>query len=573
MTDNNRRLKIVNIIFALGLFLGLFAMSTKLLVCGYTIDDSYHIVMSYRNAFGDRLFMEMWEPHQTSAFLCAVLIKLFYSITRSMDGVVVFLRILGLLMHATVSFVLLKTLKNFVSPTAACLISVVFYATLPKLSAIPEFSNMQLWFVTLSLCALWKAYESDWGKPLYTFLSATFLSLSIISYPTDILIFPVYLLFFCFGGKGKTLKGIGLFASSAVFEGIIYTIIVCIGKSPGRVLENVFNMISGDESHARGINVLGEKILPYLTKEILLMIVLTAAIIGVAHLLGYLVQRKFASADRRLISFAVISAASFSIAWYLAVFEKQGYDCVRLFFVLLPVEAFFTLRKNKNQQDKKKRFLLFAVITGGMVLVSVSVVTNLTLFHNIPFLQIAFVFAIASIVAELENREELKGVTNVVLFAICILSIGLTGYSQKPSATGYNIFQYNSKITDGPAKGIRCDWIVKEKYRIGNELMNNFVKEGESVLIISNDTEASATELYLVKPVNISQYSTICTPSFGEKYKDYFEQFPEKVPDVLIVDGAESSKEESFLQKYLISSFSYKIVYSDDEFAFYRKIE
>ena len=41
------------------------------------IDESYALAQSYRLATGDKLFLHMWEPHQLSAFLSAIFIKIY----------------------------------------------------------------------------------------------------------------------------------------------------------------------------------------------------------------------------------------------------------------------------------------------------------------------------------------------------------------------------------------------------------------------------------------------------------------------------------------------------------------
>ncbi len=562
-----------NILYALiyaFLFMGLLMMSVKLLFAGYTIDDSYHIVMSYRRAFGDRLFMEMWEPHQTSAFLCAVLIKIFFSLTGSFEGLVVFLRITGLVLHAAVAFVLFMTLKNYIDKKNAGLVAMIFFATLPKLSAIPEFSNMQLWFVTLSVCAFYKACECNFERWKYTFLSATFLAFGIITYPTDICLFAIYIVFFVTFRDGRRFKAVGLFSCTLIAEGFAYIVAVFVGKSPMTVIGNVLNAIEGDESHAKGVNVLGENAFTYLLKELLYIALIILLFLLVSHIFSTVLLKNKDQRRKNAVLFCIISLASFGYAWYLATIGRQGYDCIRLFFVLIPTEAVFLIRTMHNDEDiRLRRFLLFSVAVGIGILFCVTVITNLTLFHNLPFLQVAYIFSLSAIVYMLGENN--RNIVFKLLLAIAVLSLGLTGYSQKPSATGFNIFQYNAKIEAGPAKGVRCDWIVKEKFRVGNDMMERLVDKGDKVLIISNDMEASALELYLVKPVEISLYSTICTPSFGEKYVDYFEQFPEKIPDVLVIDNQTRKDTGTFLEKYLFDTLPYETVEENQVFSIYRR--
>ena len=55
------KLKIVLIV------LSIFA-AVKMLFFAFGLDEEYQLVMAYRKVKGDKLFLDMWEPHQSSAF-------------------------------------------------------------------------------------------------------------------------------------------------------------------------------------------------------------------------------------------------------------------------------------------------------------------------------------------------------------------------------------------------------------------------------------------------------------------------------------------------------------------------
>ena len=66
----------------------------------------------YRLAMGDRLLLEMWEPHQTSAIFTAVFIKLFLMITGGINYLNLFLRVVSFLIQGGVAVFLYKTLRK-----------------------------------------------------------------------------------------------------------------------------------------------------------------------------------------------------------------------------------------------------------------------------------------------------------------------------------------------------------------------------------------------------------------------------------------------------------------------------
>ena len=105
--------------------------SFKMIFFAVGLDEEYQLVMAYRNVRGDRLFLDMWEPHQSSAFLCALLMKPWLALFGT-TGVVLYLRICGTLLHLGISLYLYKVLKATAMDTAyARLLALIYYNTIP----------------------------------------------------------------------------------------------------------------------------------------------------------------------------------------------------------------------------------------------------------------------------------------------------------------------------------------------------------------------------------------------------------------------------------------------------------
>ena len=63
---------------------------------GLEIDEEYALSLGYRLVSGDRLFYDMWEPHQLSSLPAAALLAMFIGITGGTTGVLVFFRLVVL---------------------------------------------------------------------------------------------------------------------------------------------------------------------------------------------------------------------------------------------------------------------------------------------------------------------------------------------------------------------------------------------------------------------------------------------------------------------------------------------
>jgi hypothetical protein len=206
-----------------------------------------------------------------------------------------------------------------------------------------------------------------------------------------------------------------------------------------------------------------------------------------------------------------------------------------------------------------------------MTIVAVTLVSNVALSQNLVFTQVGFIVSSIVILYVFKDTKEAKYVIASMVL-MCILSYGIEGYTQMMSSTGTNIFQYNAIVKDGPAYNVVCDYVVKEWYETGNAEYKSVVNDGDSVFIISDNMEVSASELYLLKPVKIAQYSTICTPTYGHKHVEYWEQFQERLPDVLIVESNMIPRlNENYIYNYLMDNYDYEKVLEGAHYCYYIK--
>lgn len=95
------------------------------------------------------MFLEMWEPHQTSAFFSAAFLWLYMQLFHTLKYSVLFLRIVGVVTQLLISILTYRTFRKFVTENTAFVIAVFYYNIIPKNSTVPDFSNMLLWFSTL----------------------------------------------------------------------------------------------------------------------------------------------------------------------------------------------------------------------------------------------------------------------------------------------------------------------------------------------------------------------------------------------------------------------------------------
>ncbi len=87
--------------------------TVKIIFFGFDIDEQYAVSMAYRLVQGDRMFLEMWEPHQTSAFFSAAFLWLYMQLFHTLKYSVLFLRIVGVVLRILLLSLLFFTTISF----------------------------------------------------------------------------------------------------------------------------------------------------------------------------------------------------------------------------------------------------------------------------------------------------------------------------------------------------------------------------------------------------------------------------------------------------------------------------
>ena len=143
MTDKKKR--IFNILIIVGLIFVCAISCVKTLFQEFNVDEQYAIVLGYRMASGESMFIDLWEPHQTSGFVCAFFIKLYLLLFKTTEGLVIYLRILGILMQVSVSVFSYNVFKKTTSKMVSLYLAIAVFALQPKGIQIAEFSNLFIW--------------------------------------------------------------------------------------------------------------------------------------------------------------------------------------------------------------------------------------------------------------------------------------------------------------------------------------------------------------------------------------------------------------------------------------------
>ena len=196
---------------------------------------------------GDRLLLEMWEPHQTSAIFTAVFIRLFVMLTGGVNYLNLFLRLVFFPIQACVSVFLYKTIRRTVpqmDENVAALMGLLYYVTTPKSIFIPEYSNLHNWFFALMVLCLLRyfgAKDSEGrqtaGELRWLVLAGIFMTCDVLAYPSMVLVFLCCLVFLLVRRSEKKWKELCAYVLPCVASAAVMFTYLLSYMTPQKMLE------------------------------------------------------------------------------------------------------------------------------------------------------------------------------------------------------------------------------------------------------------------------------------------------------------------------------------------------
>lgn len=532
------------------------AGAIKVLFVGYDIDEQYALAMSYRMTQGDFLIYNMWEPHQTSGFLMALFMLPYLMIAGTTTGIALYVRICGLICHILVHFCLYKILKSYLHQDHSLLVCGISFFVLPKLMFLPEFANMQMWFLMMASICLLKYYgtqvlTSGRGKLVWLILAGFFTALEVLTYPSTVFVFGGTLFFMIFfRQKGTLIKELTAYILPCIFSAGIFMGIL-LAKIPLSDFGFLLKQATSDGSHSttmadwiarHGISTL--KSFGFLT------------IYAIAATILYYILRRFKIHSKVSLLWHKL--------WLLCTFAGQlviwiwggdypNFPSVEYIIVPALVLIGISLRRIKCTP-----VFAFLVAVPFLAFPGVLLFSNHPLMASLPFLGpcVTGVLSLPEMKEIYLREEELKGFAKAfsykaILFAwLLVIVFGKCYMVRTTLAMHYTVLDEVSLCRRGVAWGIVTDTIGAERNRDIDILVKEVLPENANVYYIGK-----YPDVYLLQDMEVCTPSTISTPTYDDNIYLYFELYPEKVPEYVIIESGfvylpEGSWAAEFLEKH-----------------------
>lgn len=558
------------------LILALVAYVVKNILVGADVDEGYGVMIGYRLAKGDRLLLEMWEPHQTSAIFTALLIRPFLWFAEgSVEFLNIYLRVVYFVMHGLVTWILYRSLftcKPELGKKGAGALSLVFFVCSPKSIFIPEYSNLHIWFFALLMMSfMWYfcAMSPLKGKLWLLAVAGIWLTCDVLAYPSMVLVLP-----FCLGVLLVQKK-------NCFWKEGLYLITPCT-ISAGAFLAYVFSYMTweqllqvvphvlGDGSHQQG---LFEKTLIYLENFGVMGLQLLGCGV-VAGLLTFLLTSfrkntkwKVGQQNAKSADFAMDMGAGFLIFFFLVHLAFMFYtwfthtynaSYTRLIYIAVAITGIYCYQKT----GKKEKTGFYLILASAVNYCGVLLLSNWNPSLLAPYFVMGMLGGLLCWNAYFTEcgmgiQKEMVDILSICLVFSCCFGycFRIIGGELVPST----IFEIRSYNHDGFRKGILANYMTAYRYNSNQEEWREAVPEGSTVMYVGMSQFS-----YLHGDCRVAVPSTISTPTYNETLLAYWEMNPDRYPDVVILESCYGDigafAEDVFLMNWLEREFQAKEV-------------
>lgn len=561
--------------------------SIKMLLQNFSLDEEYHLLMSYRNIMGDTMFSTMWEPHQTSSFLCTLFMKPYFALTGTYTGVVIYLRFMGTLIHLGVAYYLYKVLKHFLQEDVSFYLSLIFFNTIPKLIMLPEFSGMQVWFGVLCFLAIIDSAEhitfadknvADKGLAgkkhtaipyLKIALAAVFMCLEVLSYPSCMLLFIPFFIMVIYAHKERRIRKALLFTGICALLGLLYVGYFLIKVGLDQLLLNIPSILSSDLSHSFEAQDKLHLILDNLLHYAVSFGIITVAAWGLFLIPN--IRKNFP--EHKGISFVgLVLLLSNVYQLVLWICFNKGYEYLQIHLAVTMCLGLWMLCFRLKSASSFTKYMWFGTLIGILSLVCVMLLTNLNLLSSIPHAMLASICMLALFAY---IGKEYPKYLYIVLVSFCLTACIGKGYTLRGGFGNYNnVLQSRGICKYGPAIGTVSTYMGAYIYNNEYKLWQDAIPENSNVLVVTNNVQSVNTVQYTFKNANICHYSTIDPTAYDERLLTYWSRYPEKEPDIIVIDcwfGDMHFANDSWIVNYIENDFGYTEVIDGDYVRIYKK--
>lgn len=519
-------------------------------LCIHITDEIFNIGQAFRTIQGNVFLVENWDYFQTGDSFLTPFLFVFYKITGSTDGIVLFSRIVFIVLQIMLSALMYKILSRSFERISALFAVLIYSTAVSFLLFYMWYDNWEIFFRLIGLFLVFYVISGEKtdtrNSYILVFIAGIAHALMVFAYPTMAVLF-IYVLVLLFAykrkqsAKGNTIRATAYILGALLVFVVFLVYVLKIGTRNLFVFNSVMSKAGLSSTGREGFFSLSATLskLKALIVENVIHYMFALLIFAVDILILYV----FRKSKLRVLLFCTLMAAGCVVLLLMTVFRSDSLNTLMTYLSLYTVPLYILVRKNSEKVGKYKDLIMVlsvsSVITG--VVYSMTALAGAIKFSaGARTGAIVTVLLLFELISKSEMKFDRKTAFGILASFFVILNV-FALYSN--SFEGLKPLTCNTVIRSGIYKGIVDVPENAKRYETVGKDLSDVIREGDKTI----GCGPYAMEFYLMSDLK-PDAANLWDPNNTDLLFAYYEMYYGE-PDIIVLhDSAWDVTNQEFLK-------------------------
>ena len=519
-------------------------------LCIHITDEIFNIGQAFRTIQGNVFLVENWDYFQTGDSFLTPFLFVFYKITGSTDGIVLFSRIVFIVLQIMLSALMYKILSRSFERISALFAVLIYSTAVSFLLFYMWYDNWEIFFRLIGLFLVFYVISGEKtdtrNSYILVFIAGSAHALMVFAYPTMAVLF-IYVLVLLFAykrkqsAKGNTIRATAYILGALLVFVVFLVYVLKIGTRNLFVFNSVMSKAGLSSTGREGFFSLSATLskLKALIVENVIHYMFALLIFAVDILILYV----FRKSKLRVLLFCTLMAAGCVVLLLMTVFRSDSLNTLMTYLSLYTVPLYILVRKNSEKVGKYKDLIMVlsvsSVITG--VVYSMTALAGAIKFSaGARTGAIVTVLLLFELISKSEMKFDRKTAFGILASFFVILNV-FALYSN--SFEGLKPLTCNTVIRSGIYKGIVDVPENAKRYETVGKDLSDVIREGDKTI----GCGPYAMEFYLMSDLK-PDAANLWDPNNTDLLFAYYEMYYGE-PDIIVLhDSAWDVTNQEFLK-------------------------
>lgn len=543
----------------------------RIFFCVAILDEAFNVGQAFRALQGNQYLVENWDYFQTGDSFLTPFLFVFYKITGSTEGIILYSRVVFIVLQLLLSVLMYKVLSRFFDRSAVFFSIIVFETAVQFLLFYMWYDNWEVYFRLIGLFLIFYVFSSfdkisNRKAFLLIFLAGVAHACMVYAYPTTIVVYLFVMGVLFFYKRKQSAKNHNLYVLFYLLgAAFVFLIFAIYALKIGYKNLFVFNSVMSEAGLA-STGREGFFSLPSILTNTVLLITknLQNYFVGlIVYIIGLAVLYLLRNNPKRTLVYLIVMF--FGVLVELVYGEAgsltTGFMMTYLSFYVPPL--YLLIRKRSDKREFYKNLIVIVMLS--------SYVSGLA--YGYTALNGSLKFACGArpcaIIAILLAYEVLKQYGSEQLYKIAFSAaatvlvavnvLNMYGYSFEGTAP----FECNTRINSGIYKGLLDTSETSDRYKTIYQDLSEIVRDTDKTITCG----PYAMEFYLItnlKPNAANLWDPNNTDLLFKYYETYYGE-----PDLIVLHDSVSEYTNKVFLDFVKDN--YQLAKYTDGYYIYRK--